>query len=63
MRLTAQATPLRRVRAGRLNQSVCEPTRLTIRCFRAHRPSHEPIYLAARERLHEGMRMAGVQEA
>jgi hypothetical protein len=35
-----------------LNQSVCEPSRLTIDRFRAHRPSDEPIYLAGCERLY-----------
>jgi TolB-like protein/Flp pilus assembly protein TadD len=36
--------------------------RFTIRRFRANAPSDNPIYLAGRERLAEGMRLAGVPE-
>jgi tetratricopeptide (TPR) repeat protein len=34
----------------------------TIRRYRVNAPSDNPIFLAARERLYEGMRMAGVPE-
>jgi TolB-like protein/class 3 adenylate cyclase/tetratricopeptide (TPR) repeat protein len=34
----------------------------TVRRLRTQLPSHNPIYLAARERLYEGLRMAGVPE-
>ena len=34
----------------------------TIRRFRADAPSDNPTYLAGRERIYEGMRMAGVPE-
>ena len=34
----------------------------TIRRFRANVPSDNPTYLAGRERIYEGMRMAGVPE-
>jgi tetratricopeptide (TPR) repeat protein len=34
----------------------------SIRRFRANTPSNHPVYLAGRERLYEGLRMAGVPE-
>jgi hypothetical protein len=34
----------------------------TIHRYRTHAPSDNPIYLASRERLIEGMRLAGVPE-
>jgi hypothetical protein len=34
----------------------------TIRRFRVDQPSNDPTYLAGRERLCEGMRLAGVPE-
>jgi TolB-like protein len=34
----------------------------TIRRFRTNTPSNHPVYLAGRERLYEGLRMAGVPE-
>ena len=34
----------------------------TIRRFRSHQPSDNPTYLAGRERVCEGMRLAGVPE-
>jgi tetratricopeptide (TPR) repeat protein len=34
----------------------------TIRRFRTNTPSNHPVYLAGRERVYEGMRMAGVPE-
>ena len=34
----------------------------TIRRFRTNAPSNHPRYLAGRERIYEGMRMAGVPE-
>ena len=34
----------------------------TIRRFRANTPSNHPVYLAGRERVYEGLRMAGVPE-
>jgi tetratricopeptide (TPR) repeat protein len=34
----------------------------TIRRYRTNTPSNHPVYLAGRERVYEGMRMAGVPE-
>jgi hypothetical protein len=34
----------------------------TIRRYRSSSPSNNPIFLAGRERIYEGMRMAGVPE-
>jgi TolB-like protein/class 3 adenylate cyclase len=34
----------------------------TVRRFRAHTPSDNPTYLAGRERMYEGLRLAGVPE-
>ena len=34
----------------------------TIRRFRTNTPSNHPVYLAGRERVYEGLRMAGVPE-
>jgi hypothetical protein len=34
----------------------------TMRRFRTNTPSNNPVYLAGRERLYEGLRMAGVPE-
>jgi hypothetical protein len=34
----------------------------TMRRYRAHPPSDNPIFLAGRERIYEGMRLAGVPE-
>jgi TolB-like protein/class 3 adenylate cyclase/Tfp pilus assembly protein PilF len=34
----------------------------TVRRFRAHTPSDNPAYLAGRERMYEGLRLAGVPE-
>jgi len=36
--------------------------RFTIRRFQRHLSSDNPTYLAERERVYEGMRMAGVPE-
>ena len=41
---------------------VLDPT-FTIHRFRAGASSNNPTYLAQRERLYEGLRMAGVPEA
>jgi TolB-like protein len=35
----------------------------TIRRYRTNTPSNHPVYLAGRERIYEGMRMAGVPES
>jgi hypothetical protein len=47
---------------------VCAAARLlspnfTIAKFRAEAVSDNPVYLAQRERLHEGLRLAGVPES
>ena len=34
----------------------------SIRRFRTNTPSNNPVYLAGRERVYEGLRMAGVPE-
>jgi len=34
----------------------------SIRRFRANTPSNHPVYLAGRERIYEGLRLAGVPE-
>ena len=34
----------------------------TVRRYRANAPSSHPVYLAGRERVYEGLRMAGVPE-
>ena len=38
------------------------PPSATIPRFRTNAPSHNPTFLAKRERVYEGMRMAGVPE-
>jgi TolB-like protein/class 3 adenylate cyclase len=45
-----------------VNSGLALDPRFTIRRFRANAPSDNPIYLAGRERLVEGMRLAGVPE-
>jgi TolB-like protein/Flp pilus assembly protein TadD len=45
-----------------VNSGLALDPRFTIRRFRANAPSDSPIYLAGRERLVEGMRLAGVPE-
>jgi len=45
-----------------VNSGLALDPSFTIRRFRANAPSDNPIYLAGRERLVEGMRLAGVPE-
>jgi TolB-like protein/class 3 adenylate cyclase/Tfp pilus assembly protein PilF len=45
-----------------VNSGLALDPRFTIRRLRANAPSDNPIYLAGRERLVEGMRLAGVPE-
>jgi TolB-like protein/class 3 adenylate cyclase/Tfp pilus assembly protein PilF len=45
-----------------VNSGLALDPRFTIRRFRANAPSDNPIYLAGRERLVEGMGLAGVPE-
>jgi TolB-like protein/class 3 adenylate cyclase len=45
-----------------VNSGLALDPRFIIRRFRANAPSDNPIYLAGRERLVEGMRLAGVPE-
>jgi TolB-like protein len=44
------------------NAGLALNPRFTIRGFRATAPSDNPTFLAGRERLYEGLRLAGVQE-
>jgi tetratricopeptide (TPR) repeat protein len=52
---------LNEARATVLTGSALDPS-FTLRRFRVNVPGDNPIYLAGRERIYEGMRLAGVPE-
>ncbi|MBR0790275.1 adenylate/guanylate cyclase domain-containing protein [Bradyrhizobium manausense] len=57
----AQVGDLAEARATALEALALNPS-FTIRRFRSNSPSNHPAYLSLRERLYEGLRLAGVPE-